>query len=91
MSRLGERMSLVSMTKWRTLALATAAANGYIHSGYPIVAVCVVPILLLNAWVYRPKLATRAHTSRAAPSLLSPVHAIDPSNTPEDDTLQGND
>jgi NNP family nitrate/nitrite transporter-like MFS transporter len=32
-----------------------------LHVGYIIVAVSMIPIVLLNAWVYRPEIARRAH------------------------------
>ncbi|WP_273838445.1 MFS transporter [Halococcus sp. PRR34] len=34
---------------------------GNLHVGYAVVAVSMVPIVLLNAWVYRPEIARRAH------------------------------
>ncbi|WP_273836982.1 MFS transporter [Halococcus sp. PRR34] len=34
---------------------------GSLHIGYAVVAVSMVPIVLLNAWVYRPQIARRAH------------------------------
>ncbi|MGN8216602.1 MFS transporter [Halococcus salifodinae] len=34
---------------------------GNLHVGYVVVAVSMVPIVLLNAWVYRPEIAPRAH------------------------------
>ena len=32
-----------------------------LHIGYAVVAVSMLPIVLLNAWVYRPEIARRAH------------------------------
>ena len=32
-----------------------------LHVGYAVVAVSMLPIVLLNAWVYRPEIARRAH------------------------------
>ena len=32
-----------------------------LHLGYAVVAVSMLPIVLLNAWVYRPEIARRAH------------------------------
>jgi NNP family nitrate/nitrite transporter-like MFS transporter len=34
---------------------------GYIHAGYVVVAVTMVPIIALNAYVYRPEIARRAN------------------------------
>jgi NNP family nitrate/nitrite transporter-like MFS transporter len=34
---------------------------GYIHAGYVVVAVTMVPIVALNAYVYRPEIARRAN------------------------------
>ncbi|SDN00202.1 MFS transporter, NNP family, nitrate/nitrite transporter [Halogranum gelatinilyticum] len=43
------------------LVYSYAAETGAIHSGYIIVAAIMVPIVLLNAWVARPKIAEFAH------------------------------
>jgi NNP family nitrate/nitrite transporter-like MFS transporter len=34
---------------------------GYIHAGYVVVAVTMLPIVALNAYVYRPEIASRAN------------------------------
>jgi NNP family nitrate/nitrite transporter-like MFS transporter len=44
------------------VAFAAVADVWTIHGGYAVVAVAVVPILLLNAWVARPVVAARANT-----------------------------
>ncbi|WP_089868252.1 MFS transporter [Halogranum rubrum] len=43
------------------LVYSYAAETGMIHSGYVVVAAIMVPIVLLNAYVARPKIAERAH------------------------------
>ncbi|WP_049894215.1 MFS transporter [Halogranum rubrum] len=43
------------------LVYSYAAETGMIHSGYIVVAAIMVPIVLLNAYVARPKIAERAH------------------------------
>lgn len=43
------------------LVYSYAAEMGYIHSGYIVVAAIMVPIVLLNAYVARPKIAEHAH------------------------------
>ncbi|WP_049901548.1 MFS transporter [Halococcus agarilyticus] len=34
---------------------------GTLHVGYAVVGISMIPIVLLNAWVYRPEIARRAH------------------------------
>lgn len=36
---------------------------GNVHVGYSIVALSMLPIVLLNAWVYRPHVARRANVA----------------------------
>lgn len=43
------------------LVYSTAATAGYLHTGYLVIAVCLIPIILVNAWVAHPVRATRAH------------------------------
>lgn len=43
------------------LFYAAAGSAGYIHTGYLVVAVCLMPIVLVNAWIAQPERATRAH------------------------------
>lgn len=43
------------------LVFSWTASRGQIHAGYALVAVVVVPIVLLNAYVYRPEIARRAN------------------------------
>ncbi|MFC7202788.1 MFS transporter [Haloferax namakaokahaiae] len=43
------------------LVFSFAATEGMIHTGYAIVAAIMIPIVLLNAFVARPKIARRAH------------------------------
>jgi NNP family nitrate/nitrite transporter-like MFS transporter len=42
------------------LVFSWTASQGYVHASYALVAVLVVPIVLLNAYVYRPTFARRA-------------------------------
>ncbi len=43
------------------LLYSTAGAAGFIHSGYLVVALAVLPIVLFNAWLAIPRRAVRAH------------------------------
>lgn len=73
------------------LIYSAAATNGYIHSGYLLVAVCVVPIVLLNAWVYRPELAARAHIDGVLSFPDTTDLPSDRTTTGDDSTSHGND
>ncbi|UPM44076.1 nitrate/nitrite transporter [Halocatena salina] len=69
------------------LVYSTAATAGYIHSGYLIIAVCLLPIILVNAWVAQPARAVRAH--------IDGVVSVTPANTSdhhlEDETAHNPD
>ncbi|RRJ32329.1 nitrate/nitrite transporter [Halocatena pleomorpha] len=69
------------------LIYSTAATAGYIHTGYLIIAVCLLPIILVNAWVAQPARAARAH--------IDGVIEITSSNAPdhhvEDETPHSTD
>lgn len=62
------------------LVYSTTATAGYIHAGYLVIAVCLVPIILVNAWLAKPVRATRAH--------IDGVVSISTTNTPDPDDIE---